>query len=210
MQTQQDEIEVPMDLARRLTGWHSSMGDPVYAVSSSGLANRPVPRETFEAALANIVKHVNHPAHAENNMAEIREIQLQMKGILGQVKDDAELREAIARCMARTYWAMAWADEAEENHEEVNLSGVDIFHVAPETPKRALEGAYKDIEGYEKHAGKTIVEIYAPYASHMTPFDFGYEVASSLTGSGGGELSLDTPYGEMPDYYQFADKWIAE
>ncbi len=208
MQTKQDEITVPIDLARRLTGWHSSMHDPVYAVSSSGLAKRPVPREIFEAALANIVKDVDHPAHAEH-VAEIREIQLQMQGVLGQVKD-GEIREAIARCTARTYWAMAWADEAEENHDEVNLSGCDIFNVAPETPKRALEAAYKDIKRFEEHAGKSIAEIYAPYADRMTAFDFGYEVASNMTGSGGGELSLDTPWGEMPDYYEFADKWIEE
>ncbi len=209
MQNTNEEITVPMDLARRLTGWHSSMYDPVYAVSSSRLAKHPVPRETFEAALANIVKDIDHPAHAEH-IEEIREIQLQMQGVLGQV-EDGEIREAIARCMARTYWAMSWADEVEENHsDEVNLSGCDIFDIAPETPVTALELAYEDIKLYEEREGKTIAEIYAPYAERITAFDFGYEVACSFTGSGGGELSLRTPYGETPCYYDLVDKWIAE
>ena len=41
-------IEIPMEMALRLSDWHSSMYDPVYAVSSSGLARRAVPREVFE------------------------------------------------------------------------------------------------------------------------------------------------------------------
>jgi hypothetical protein len=209
MQEEQEKVHVPMDLAQRLTGWHSSMHDPIYAVSSSGIAKHPVPREIFENALANIVRDIMHPAQTEH-VEELREIQLQMQGVLGQVKNDAEIRESVARCMARTYWAMAWADEAEENHEEINLSGCDIFHIAPETPKRALEMAYKDLKCFEEHIGKGIVEIYEPYAKRMSAFDFGYEVASGMTGSGGGELSLDTPWGETPYYYDLTNEWIAE
>jgi len=205
-----EKITVPHDLALRLTGWHSSMYDPIYAVSSSGIAKAPVPREVFEAALARIANLFENPSHVEEHVEELREIQLQMQGVLGQVKEAAQIRESVARCMARTYWAMAWADEAERSHDEVNLSGCDIFHIAPETPHRALEMAYKDLERFEEYAGKGILEIYKPYAERMNAFDFGYEVACGMTGSGGGELGLDTPYGESPDYYEFADEWISE
>lgn len=207
-----EKITVPHDLALRLTGWHSSMYDPIYAVSSSGLAKAAVRRETFEAALSSISESVKNPSHVEDHVEELREIELQMKGVLGQVKEAEEIHESIARCMARTYWAMAWGDEAEENHsEDVNLSGCDVFHMAPETPLRALEMAHADIKRYEAKAGKGITEIYAPYAERMNAFDFGYEVASAMVGSGGGELcDLDTPWGESPQYWDLADEWIPE
>lgn len=204
MQTQPDEVRVPMDLALRLTGWHSSMHDPIYAVSSSGIAKHPVPREIFDAALLRIQQDAASPTHIEEHAEELEEIRNQMQAVIGKIEID-KVRDCIARAMARSYWAMAWADEAEKH--DVNLGGCQLLHVAPETPKRALAAAYADIEALEKHFDKTIADLYEPYKD-FNPYDFGHELAMSVSGAGG-DLDIETHYSEV-NYYDFADEWIAE
>lgn len=199
--TKEERIDVPMDLALRLSQWHSSMHDPVYAVSSSGLAKHAVPLEIFEGALNNMQQSRLHESHAQH-LAEIDEIVLQMEAQLGRVEN---FRECVARSMSRTYWAIAWADEAEER--DVSLSQRELLEVAPQTPEKALHHAFEEIETLEKHTKKSLEELYEPYKA-MNPYDFGHEVATLMMGLGCSDLDIDAPYGSAPNYFDFADKWV--
>ena len=191
-----------MDLALRLSHWHSSMHDPVYAVSSSGLAKRGVPVEIFEAAIDKMQQSRKHESHAAH-LAEIDEIVLQMKAQLGQVED---LRECVARAMSRTYWAMAWADEAEEHG--VSLGGCQLLSVAPQTPDKALRLAFEEIITLEGHTVKTLEQLYEPYEK-TNPYNFGHELAMGMSGHDN-DLDIDMPFGSAPDYYDLANEWIPE
>ncbi len=197
-------IDVPHDLALRLSHWHSSMGDPVYAVSSSGLAKRSVPIETFEAALSNMETSRDYDESHVRHITEIDEIVMQMKAQLGQVDN---LRKCISRAMARSYWAIAWADEADERG--FSYAGRDVLEVAPQTPVKAIRYAFEEIATLEKHAGKTLEELYKPHHK-MNPYDFGHEIAVSMMGLGCSNIDLDTPYGSAPNHFDFVDEWIKE
>ncbi len=190
--TQEELVVVPMDLALRLSHWHSSMHDRVYAVSSSGVAWRAVPLDIFEAAIDKMQTSRKHESHADH-FAEIDEIVLQMKAQLGQVED---VRECVARAMSRTYWAMAWADEAEERG--VSLGGCQLLSVAPQTPDKALCVAFEQIVTLEKHTGKTLEDLYEPY-NKTNPYDFGHERAMGMSGHEN-DLDINIPFGAAPDY----------
>ena len=200
--TKEERVVVPMDLALRLSQWHSSMHDPVYAVSSSGIAKHAVPLEIFEAAIDKMQTSRKHESHAAH-LAEIDEIVLQMKAQLGQIEN---LRECVARAMSRTYWAMAWADEAERR--EVSLGGCQLLSVAPQTPDKALRLAFEEIITLEGHTGKTLERLYEPYEK-TNPYDFGHELAMAMSGHDN-DLDIDTPFSSAPDYYDLANEWIQE
>lgn len=201
------KITIPHDLALRLSHWHSSMHDPIYAVGSCGLAKRPVPQDVFERALDRIEGDLANKEHFLDSKAELEEISFQMRAIIGKVQEDRELRRCIARSMARTYWALVWADEAERRDDVELFMGCNFTEIAPQTPQRAFDAALEDIATLEKDHGKPLRELFEPYEK-MGPYDFGHELAMSVSGYGG-DLDLKTHYTEL-DYYNFSDEWIAE
>jgi len=215
------EIQVPNALALRLSDWHRSMRDPIYAVSSSGIANRPVPKGIFEAALLEIERNAVDERH-KDYINELREIALDMKGVLGKT-EDSELREAIVRGMARTLWALCWADEAERRFndgedDECSLSGCDIAHIAPETPESVRRACDDAITQFLETNEISLREFYDEYKDQgcyrttpYTPYDFGHEVIMSFAGYGG-DFSFreyKKPYLEV-FYFHYVDKWISE
>jgi hypothetical protein len=206
-----DQIQIPNELALRLSDWHSSMHDPVYAVSSSGLAKRPVPREVFERALAGMEANAVSEGTSEFH-AGAREIVAAMKGILGTTESD-ELFESVAMGISRTVWAMAWGDEAERH--DVSLSGCNLTHVAPDTPRSCLEACKASLTRVVQDSGRTIGELYEMYRSeYPNPYDLGHEIAMAMTGCGG-EIDLERDGWEMPtyfevDYYNYAHEWKSE
>jgi len=213
-----NDIKVPMALAQRLTGWHSNMRDPIYAVSSSGLAKRTVPRDIFVSALANIESNIaSGEKHHKEHLNELREIALEMKGVLGST-EGGELREAIVRGMARTLWALAWASEAEQQEDSPSLSGCDITHIAPETPEKARRACDDAITQFLETNDISLRDFYDKYkdkglyrSSPFSPYDFGHEVIMSFTGYGG-DFSFreyKKPYIEAY-YYEYADEWVYE
>lgn len=201
------QIIVPNDLALRLSHWHSSMYDPIYAVGSCGLARHPVTLDTFEGALDRIEDCLADKEHFLDSKAELEEISFQMRAIIGKIQEGQELRKCIARSMARTYWALVWADEAERRDDVELFMGCNFYEIAPQTPQRAFDAALEDLGTLEKDHGKPLQELFAPYEK-MGPYDFGHELAMSISGYGG-DIDLKTHYTEL-DYYNFADEWIAE
>jgi len=216
-----DQIKIPNYLALRLSDWHRSMYCPVYAVSSSGLAGRPVPRDVVEGALANLESAADDPDHEYRKDA--LEVALELKSLLG-IDDDKELFEAIAHGIARTLWAMAWASEAERTGHRY-AAGSQLLHVAPETPERATEAAREalrdvlksypspwmprvqpqDVEAFYNH--------FAAGSAELTPTDLGHELAMWISETGG-EIDFEESGAVQPtvgcEYDDFADEWIPE
>lgn len=210
------DIHVPNHLAERLLHWHSSMYDPIYAVGSSGLAKRNVPADLFKAVVEKIDTYSKSEAYKDSH-AELREIFFEMKGILGEV-EDRDLRESIARGMARTIWALAWADEAEQQEDGPSLSGCDITAVAPDTPESAYRTCDDALTQFLETNELNLRKFYNEnkgrgcYKSpDRSPSDFGHQLALIFAGYGG-DFSLreyKQPYVENY-YYSFVDEWIAE
>ena len=183
-------IRVPADLGMRLTDWHSSMHDPVYAVSSSTLAKRPVPESIFRRALSNMETSLEHPAHEEHRQ-EIREIVSAMKAVLGE----SEARETIINAMARYLWACAWADVVEERGGSIGM-GADATHVAPETPPEAVEHAKNLLEEFEE-MNKTTLEKVLENEKPDDIYDFGGCMAGNFLGYGIDSIGdYETPWCE--------------
>jgi hypothetical protein len=188
----EEKITVPGDLAARLTGWHSSMYDPVYAVSSNGLAKHSVPRKVFEDALHNMEACKDNPNHKDHQQ-EVAEICAAMQSILGQ---DVEFRKAIVNAMARYLWSSAWADRAESEGWDVSLGG-EITHLAPETHPEAVKYAEDKLAEFEELNKKTIGDIFAAYENPPDAYEFGGQLASALLGYGIYDIGdYETPYCE--------------
>ena len=210
--SEEEQIKVPHDLALRLSSWHSSMGDPIYAVSSCGSAKRPVPRDVFERALANIDKCRIDPRQDENP-EELEEISCYMRAVLG---DNAELEEIVTRGFARTLWTLAWASEAEEqaekNGEQPYPCGCQLTHIAPETPKRVHAYVAERLRLLKEKNKISISDLFARYKNEVdNSYDFGHELAMAMSETGG-EIHFEgdgykLPYCETY-YYEFADTFI--
>ena len=170
------KIKVPYDLGMRLTGWHSSMWDPIYSVSSCTIAGCLVKKSTFEAALLNMQRSLEHPAHAENR-EEIKEIVCAMKAVLGTAK----IRPTIIHAMARYLWSAAWADVMEERGE--SLSGMEITACADETPEEAVEWAGELLGEFEKLNDMTIEEV-VERERPSDIYDYGGMMAGNFWGYG--------------------------
>lgn len=190
MEDEERKIHVPSDLGMRLTDWHSSMYDPVYAVSSSTLAKRPVPESTFRGALVNMEACLDHPAHAEHQQ-EVKEIVSAMRAVLGE----AEVRQTIINAMARFLWAISWGDEMECRDKGVG-NGADITHVAPQTPPEALEHAKNLLEEFEE-LNSTTIEKVIENEKPENVYDFGGCMADNFLGLGGDPIGdYETPWCE--------------
>lgn len=211
--SEEDQIIVPIYLASRLSSWHSSMHDPVYAVSSCGSAKRPVPRDVFERALANIEKCLADPHQAEN-LEELKEISSHMKSVLHH---DAELEEVVTRGFARTLWALAWASESEQQAEDGDASahypaGSQLLTIAPGTPESVYTYCAERVSLLKQENKVSISELIERYKDEFeTAYDFGHELAMSMSGHGG-EIDFEgdgykLPYCETY-YYEFADEFI--
>ncbi len=190
------KISVPHDLALRLSDWHSSMHDPVYAVSSSGMAKRAVPRSVFEAALANM----ESVKYREEYPQSIEEISLAMRAILGESVD---VRKTIIHAMARYLWADAWAtrvEEGEDGFAEISLGGQELTHAAPETSPAAMQFATEMIEKFETLNSKTIEEIFAAERNPLDAYEYGGCLAGSFLGHG-----IDFDIGDYKTPY--CDSW---
>ena len=203
------EIRVSSWLALRLSDWHASMYDPVYAVSSSGLAKRPVPRDIFEAALANMEASAEDPEHESRSSAA--EISAEMRSILGTVEPE-EVFDTVALSLSRTLWVLAWSDEAEEQGE--SLSGQQLMHSAPDTPEKCLVRSKELLNKIIAENKITIDELLKHFENELdNGYDLGHELALSMTGSGeldfGGEGSPWIPLLGF-DYYDFADEWKSD
>jgi len=197
------DVSVPKHLALRLSDWHASMQDPVYAVSSSGLAGNAVPLEVFDRALYLMEMHARDLE--EEHATEAREIVLAMSSLIGRV-ESGEMRETIVRAMARTLWAEAWAREAEEHGHA--LSG-DVIALAPDTPDLAYRRCDCLITQLLERNHITLpdfIEKYKPLCQNLD--DLGHELILSITGIGG-ELDIKErlPYCDIC-YYDLADEWI--
>jgi hypothetical protein len=207
--SEEEKILVPRDLASRLESWHSSMGDPIYAVSSCGSANHPVPRETFERALANIKLCAMNPDRTEN-LEELKELTAHMQSVLG----DADSETAVTRGFARTLWALAWASESEEQSESDPSAhypgGCQLLTIAPDTPQSVYTYCAERVRLLKQENKISISDLLERYKNEFnTPYDFGHELAMAMTGHGG-EIDFDDyklPYCET-FYYEFADKFI--
>jgi hypothetical protein len=210
---EETKISIPKHLALRLSSWHGSMGDPIYAVSSTGYAGYPIPISVFRRALDGIDSLRGHPDTSENH-EDLEDLYFAMKSQLGEEGDGLE--ETITRAMARTIWAIAWADENDRRVEEEDAkseygSGDQLVHVAPDTPKRVHEHCQKVLrETLEKHQLGLTDFVAAHKEEGMTVHDFGHEVAMASHGIGG-ELpfdDIDFAYNETY-YEQFAYGWIS-
>lgn len=209
--SEEEKILVPTDLASRLQSWHSSMGDPIYAVSSCGSANRPVPRDVFERALANIELDRLNPERKEN-VEELKEISAHMKSVLGDVDSET----AVTRGFARTLWALAWASESEEQSESDPSahypSGCQLLTVAPDTPESVYTYCAERVRLLKQENKISISDLLERYKDQFkTPYDFGHELAMAMTGHGG-EIYFEGDGYKMPHcetcYYEFADTFI--
>jgi len=209
--SEEEKILVPRDLASRLESWHSSMGDPIYAVSSCGSANHPVPRETFERALANIKLCAMNPDRTEN-LEELKELTAHMQSVLGDVDNEV----AVTRGFARTLWALAWASESEEQSESDPSahypSGCQLLTVAPDTPESVYTYCAERVRLLKQENKISISDLLERYKDQFdTPYDFGHELAMSMTGHGG-EIYFEGDGYKMPYcetyYYEFADTFI--
>lgn len=195
-------VIVPKHLALRLSHWHSGM-DSVYAVSSSGLARKAVPLEVFTKALWQMEKNAEKSGEYAT---DAREIVLTMRTMLGFTAHE-EMRETIARAMARTLWAEAWAREAEERGHA--LRG-DVCDLAPQTPDLAYRRCDCLITQLLERNRITLPEFIEKYSKDcgINLHNFGHELILSITGIGG-ELDIKErmPYCEIY-YYDLADEWI--
>ncbi len=200
------EITVSKSLALQLSYWHSSQNDPVYAVSSSGLAKRPVPRDVFENALANMESNAEDPEGEYHSSAV--EICHAMKALLGTV-EPSELFDTVARSCSRTLWSVAWYDEADERGEL--RGGCDILSAAPETPASALKTSNRLIQEFLDKNSLTLERVIEEFKSEAeNPHDFGHEFACALLQTGDSidfdERGRKLPYYESY-YYEFKDEW---
>lgn len=210
------DILVPNHLAQRLLSWHSSMRDPVYAVGSSGLAKRVVTISLFRDALERIDAY-SKAGDFKDSHNELREICLTMKGILGEV-EDKELRESIVRGMARTLWALVWADEADRQEDGPSLSGVDVTVAAPETPESVRRACDDALTQFLETNDLNLREFYDEYkdkgcyrSSPYSPYDFGHEVIMSFSGYGGDFSFREYKKPYIEAYYgEYVDEWVAE
>ncbi len=202
-----EKILVPHDLALRLSHWHSSMYDPIYAVSSCGLAKEEVEKDTFTLALTSLV-HDSQKPEFSNHKNELQEIICQMRSCLETFHED--FAECVGRAMARCFFAMAWADEAEQREDSDSPGmGVDIIEAAPQTPESALEEARSHILTLESMHQKSLREIYQDFCEKLSPYDFGHELALSITGNDNRLRRLKTQY-QTYDFYDFCDTWKNE
>lgn len=211
LEKQDDMMRVPIDLAHRLSQWHGSMSDPIYAVSSNGLAKRKVPRSVFMRAYDNMTQNRDDPRLDEHHV-ECVEICFQMQSELGIVPE-CDTERAIVSSMSRIVWSMAWADQAEE--EDVRFyPQVQLDAIAPGTPKRCYDECLNLLREACEDEGYTISEFIAAHKPDgMGLYDFGYEVAMAATGSGGGDIDFRTKDGGMygwfleANYFDFKDSW---
>lgn len=200
------EIHVTEWLALRLSDWHTSMSDPVYAVSSSGLAKRRVPREVFEAAMENIQTAAADPEHESRSSAV--EIFAEMRAILGLVEPD-QVATTIALGLSRTLWVVAWSDEAAEQGE--STSGLQLMHAAPGTPASCLNKANELLAEILVENKFTAEEFFRPWKFDVgNEYDFGHELAAAMLGFG--DLDFEKFGGPwIPSieisYYDFKDEW---
>lgn len=207
------KVSVPRHLALRLSAWHGSMGDPIYAVSSNGIAGYAVPISVFRRALDGIDSLRGLPTTSDNH-EDLEDLYFAMKSQLGE--EGNGLEETITRAMARTIWAIAWADENDRRVEEEGAKGEygpgdELVHVAPDTPKSVHEHCQKVLrETLEEHKLGLSDFVAKHKEDGMTVHDFGHEVAMASHGLGGG-LSfdgIDFAYNETY-YAQFAYTWIS-
>ena len=192
------------------------MRDPVYAVGSSGLAKRVVTISLFRDALERIDAY-SKAGDFKDSHNELREICLTMKGILGEV-EDKELRESIVRGMARTLWALVWADEADRQEDGPSLSGVDVTVAAPETPESVRRACDDALTQFLETNDLNLREFYDEYkdkgcyrSSPYSPYDFGHEVIMSFSGYGGDFSFREYKKPYIEAYYgEYVDEWVAE
>ena len=95
------------------------------------------------------------------------------------------IEKEILHGMARLAWAYAWGNKQEENGR--SFSGVDIYYVAPATPKRAKEWAKSVGTKISKNHGKSLAQIYsivkrAGYSDDAEAF--GGDLAHQALGTG--------------------------
>jgi len=214
----EETVDIPKDLALRLSDWHSSMGDPIYAVSSNGLAGVPVPREVVMRALNGLeqicVARRNDPCVAgrdDPHYITAVEILSAMKCLLGLVKGGGF--EHVALGMSRTLWASAWASEAEEQGRSDILSGMDILYAAPPTPKECLKVcSYALMDILRARPEISLMEIRNIWETDTTSaYDFGHELVKDLMEIEGC-VDLEEEGFIRPSipthYYEFKDEWV--
>lgn len=194
-ETQEKKINVPMDLALRLSDWHSSMWDPVYAVSSSGIAKSPVSEERFRAALDNMEASSLHPAHVEHKQ-EIEEIVAAMKALLGE----ADAREAIILAMARYFWTDNWVWRAEDEGWDIP-AGCEYTHIAPETHPEAVGYARGIAEQVEAFNDLPVEKLFERDGNGIDAYEFGGQLAAKCLGHDNDLPCYKTPYCESCDLW---------
>jgi len=204
-------MSVPRDLACRLSDWHISMWDPVYAVSSSGLAGSQVHRSRFMAAYEGMVSRRDDPDRSEYH-EECVEICAQMASELGIVNKE-DIEHTIVSSMSRIVWTMAWTSQAEEEGVQF-YPQAQLEHIAPSTPRKCYDACLEVMREACKSQGYALSDFIAAHKPEdMNLYDFGYEVAMASTGSGGGDITFRTKDGGWYDwhletyYFDFKDEW---
>ena len=182
MADEEKMIRIPMDLASRLTGWHSSMYDPIYSISSCAIAGEKVYEVTFRRALANM-ESCRGQENTKENWQEVEEIVCAMKSLLGE----CEIRKTIIHAMARYFWSSAWADKVEDDEyegDEKMYPGGEITHLAPDTSEGTVAFASKILSKFEEMNGKKIEEIFAAEVDFPDAYEYGGLIAGACLGHG--------------------------
>lgn len=174
--------------------WHSSQGDPIYAVGSFAFAGRIHPdRETWRGALRNLERDLAEPhsSWTKKDLAELRRLRRQTDQIIGECfgprsassKPDTQ----ILRGMARGPWSDFWATEQEERGR--SFLGQDIYEVAPErVPKGAVRWAHEVATEISRlNESKSLGELYDLAVSRGYGRDresFGSDLVLQVAGHG--------------------------
>lgn len=191
-----EKVYIKKYLALRLLHWHSSMGDPIYAVGSNGYAGYPVHVSVIREALSNLQRNETNSRHSDHKQ-ELSELILSLQSVL----KESDVRVAIVNGFARYIWASAWADKVEDEEGSTGM-GTQLLDVAPNTGSAALDMSKEFIEKFEKMNScdiqNTLEEI-----GNDDAYDFGLDLAAGCI-YGAGELDLSNH--EIP-YIEISELW---
>lgn len=82
-------VKIPRQIGRLLSGWHSSGGDPIYQLSSTTLAGRPVPADVVDAVIDELHIMSRDPSFDSKDHRMLTNIEKQLERELRKVQKKA-------------------------------------------------------------------------------------------------------------------------